>query len=145
MSRGMVANEPIVSQAATDEFRANHERVFGERTPGQRGRWVWDAQAGRLVRADEYVPPVMALEAPVIADRIHEGTVFHDGERVRDLGSRQKRREFLRETGLAEASDFSPAYREKAGRERERAVERRIDESTEAAARRLYNQRKWRD
>lgn len=144
MARGMVVGEQVVSQAATEEYRAGHERIFGDRKP-QRGRWVYDASLGKCVPADEYVPPARALDAPIIADRIHEGTTFHDGERVRDLGSRQKRRAFLRETGLAEASDCSKSWLESQTKQRERSVERRIDASAEAAARKLYHQGKLRD
>jgi hypothetical protein len=145
MARGMAAGEQIVSQAATDEFRAGHERAFGERKPGQRGRWVWDEQAGRLVRAEDYRPPARALDAPIIADRIHEGTTLDDGERVRDLGSRRKRRAFMRETGLVETADCSRSWLEGQAKARERAAERRIDRSAEEAARKLYAQRKWRE
>lgn len=145
MARGMANGEPTVSQASTNEYRSGHDRTFGERKPGQRGRWAWDEEAGRLVRAEDYRAPVRALDAPIIADRIHEGTTFHDGERVRDLGSRTKRRAFLRETGLAEASDYSGEYREKAAQTRERTADRRIDASAEAAVRKLYDQRKWKE
>lgn len=145
MARGMAVGEQIVSQAATEEFRAGHERTFGERQPGQRGRWVWDAAAGNLVRAEDYRPPARALDAPIIADRIHEGTTFDDGTRVRDLGSRAKRRAFLREAGLVESSDCSRSWLESQAKRRERAVDQRIDASAEQAARKLYYQRKLRD
>lgn len=144
MARGSVVGEAIVSQASTDEFREGYDRTFGERKP-QRGRWVYDPEQGRCVPADEYHAPSRALDAPIIADRIHEGTVFHDGDRVRDLGSRSKRRAFLRETGLAEASDFSPAYRDRAAASRERQVERRVDGAADQAIRKLYQQGKVRD
>lgn len=144
MARGMANNEPVVSQAATEEFREGYSRTFGERK-AVRGKWVYDVRQKRLVPADEYVPPSRALDAPIIADRIHEGTTFHDGDRVRDLGSRSKRRAFLRETGLAEASDYSGQYREKAAQARERTVDRRIDQSAEQAVRKLYHERKWKE
>jgi hypothetical protein len=144
MARGMVVNEAIVSQSSTDEYRAGHERVFGERKPF-RGRLIYDTAQGKCVPADEYRAPSRALDAPIIADRIHEGTVFHDGERLRDIGSRRKRREFLRETGLADATDCSRSWLESQAKQRERAVEQRIDASAEAAARKLYRQRKMRD
>lgn len=143
MARGTANNEPVVSQANTEAFREGYARTFGERKP-QRGRWIYDARLGRCVPADEYQPPARACDAPIIADRIHEGTSFDDGERVRDLGSRRKRREFLRETGLAEASDYSPAFREKAAERREREADRKTDGAAEQAVRKLYDQRKWR-
>jgi hypothetical protein len=144
MARGTVIGEPVVSQAGTPEFREGHSRTFGESKP-QRGRWVWDEQRGCLVDASEYRAPARALNAPIIADRIHEGTTFHDGERVRDLGSRRKRREFLRETGLADATDYSKGCLEGKYRETERHYDRRIESSAEQAARKLYHQGKMRD
>jgi hypothetical protein len=144
MARGTVIGEGIVSQASTDEFRDSYARTFGDR-PVVRGRWVYDVRRKGLVPADEYVPPSRALDAPIIADRIHEGTKFHDGERVRDLGSRAKRRAFLRETGLAEASDYSASYRGAATQQRERAADHRIDRCADEAARKLYHQGKMRD
>ena len=145
MARGMVAGEGIVSQAATDEFREGHERVFGERQSGQRGRWIYDAELGRLVRAEDYRPPAQALNAPIIADRIHEGTTIHDGERVVDIGSRQKRRDFMRRTGLEDAGDASRSYLAGQRREQERAVERSTERAFDQAARKLHNEGKLRD
>ena len=145
MARGTVIGEQVVSQASTEEYRAGHDRTFGERRPGQRGRWIWDAEVGRLVRAEDYRAPPVKCGTGIIADRIHEGTTFDDGERVRDLGSRRKRREFLRETGLVETSDCSKLWLESQARARESAAERRIDQSADAAARKLYHQGKMRD
>ena len=144
MARGTVIGEPVVSQAGTDEFRDGYERTFGDRKP-QRGRWVYDAAQGKCVPAEEYRAPARALDAPIIADRIHEGTTFDAGDRVVDLGSRRKRRAFLRETGLADATDCSRSWLESQAKQRERSVERRIDASAEAAARKLYHQGKMRD
>ena len=145
MARGSVVGEQIISQAGTDDFREGFERVYGADVKPKRGRWVWDPEAGCLVNACDYRPPVRALDAPIIADRIHEGTTLDDGDRVRDLGSRRKRREFLRETGLADAADYSPQYRERAAEVREREADRRVDASAEAAARKLHQERKWRE
>jgi hypothetical protein len=145
MARGMANGEKIVSQAGTDTYRDAYDRIFGKDHQPVRGAWVQDPVTGEMVSADQYVPPVFARDAGVIADRIHEGTTFHDGERVRDLGSRRKRREFLRETGLADATDCSRSWLESQAKSRERAVERKIEQSAEQAARKLYANRKWRE
>jgi hypothetical protein len=142
--RGTPGGETPVSQAATDEYRESHDRVFGERKPGQRGRWIWDASVGRLVRADEYVPPDRAVDAPIIADRVHEGTFIDTGNGMRDVGSRAKRRQYQRETGLAEASDYGPGWRERKASERERLLDRRTSEAVEQAKRTMYRQGKLR-
>lgn len=105
MARGTVVGEPVVSQASTEEFRSGYERTFGNRKP-QRGRWVWDEAKGRLVSADEYVPPSRAVDAPIMSGRCYEGQVAPDGT---DISTRRKRAAWMRETGNADFSDFKGA------------------------------------
>lgn len=52
---------------------------------------------------------------PVFTDRFMEGHTTVDGV---DIGSRRKRADYMRANGLAEASDFSPAFYEKKRSER---------------------------
>jgi hypothetical protein len=52
---------------------------------------------------------VLALNAPVLMDRFYENTQATDGT---DIGSRRKHREYMKRTGLAPSSDFSPGYYE---------------------------------
>jgi hypothetical protein len=103
--RGSVAGEPIVSQAQTREFDEGYARTFGERKPS-RGRWVYDAQ-GNAIPAGEYVAPSEARTAPVMVDRFMEGASSIDGV---DLGSRAKRKEYMRRTGVADSSDYPKKY-----------------------------------
>lgn len=143
--RGLAAGEPIQSQAQTEEFDAGYDRTFGTPDGSEKGgRWIWDMRQGRLVKADEYQAEPRAVDAPIISDRIHEGTAFDDGERVRDLGSRRKRREFLREQGLAEASDFGPKWSERRQSEINRGLDRKTHDAFDQAARKLYQQGKLR-
>lgn len=107
--RGTVAGEAVVSQAATPEYRDNHSRIFGERKP-QRGKWIWDEVQQKLVPADEYHPPRAAKYAPVMVDRFMEGSVATDGT---DIGSRAKRREYMRREGATDASDYKPGWGER--------------------------------
>ena len=134
MARGMVVGEQIVSQANSKAYADGYDRIFGADHKPQRGRWSFGS-AERTSRA---------IDAPVIADRIHEGTVFDDGDRVRDIGSRRKRREFVREKGLEDASDASREWREAQVRDREREDNRKRHEAMEKAKRVLYAQGKWR-
>jgi hypothetical protein len=131
MARGTVVNEPIVSQANTEDFREGYERTFGDRKP-QRGRWVWDEAQGRLVPADEYRAPERAVDAPILAGRFYENTCATDGS---DIGSRTKHRQYMRDRGLASADDFSPSYYE---RIRKQTQEQHRKERRETIARRLY-------
>lgn len=102
----------------TDAFRENHAETFGERKPNQRGRWVWDKQQNKLVRAEEYVPEHVDSRVPVLTDRHHENTVAPDGT---DIGSRAKRREYMKRTGYAEADDFKGVWNKANERRKEEA------------------------
>jgi len=141
----MAAGEPVVSQASTEEFREGFARVFNRPRVSARGRWIWDESIGKLVRADDYRPPVRALDDPIIADRIHEGTTIHDGDRVVDIGSRRKRRAFMRRTGVEDATDASPAWLARQKRETEARGDRATDAAFDRAARQLHNDGKLRD
>jgi hypothetical protein len=54
VSRNDITGDEIKTKAATTEYRANHEKVFGK-TKIQRGRWIQDPETGKLVPASEYV------------------------------------------------------------------------------------------
>lgn len=58
-----------------------------------------------------------AINAPILVDRFMEGASTQDGV---DIGSRAKRREYLKATGSADASDFSRSYFERARGARDR-------------------------
>lgn len=131
MARGMVNGEAIVSQAGTDEFREGYSRIYGDRKP-QRGRWVWDEAAGKLVSAEDYVTPERAVSAPIMVDRFYEGVRATDGT---DIGSRRKHRAYMKDRGLAPADDFSPSWYAKQHKDREQAVRK---ERREVIARKLY-------
>lgn len=123
MARGMANGEPVVSQAATDEFRAEHDRIFGDKPP-ERGRWVWDAQSKCLVRAEDYVPPSRAVDAPIMAGRFYETMQTVDGA---DITSRAKHRAYCTEKGVTPATDFSDKWYQSVrdGRKREAKKSRR--------------------
>jgi hypothetical protein len=139
MARGMVVNEAIVSQASTNEFREGHERTFGP-SKVERGRFIWDETQQKLVRAEDYVAPSRALDAPVMAGRFYEGASFNDGEKVHDLGSRSKHRAFMREKGWATADDFEESWtKAEQARDARRTEQKLPDKSRrEAVARALY-------
>jgi hypothetical protein len=104
MARGSVVGEPIQSQAASEEYRSEHERVFGERKPGQRGRWIYDEAAVRLVRAEDYASPAEARSAPIMVDRFMEGQRTADGV---DISSRAKRKAYMEAHGVADYQDYA--------------------------------------
>lgn len=114
MARGMVVGEQIQSQAATPEYRENHERIFGERK-AVRGRWIWSDKEQRLVSAEEYVPEKRAIDGTIMCDRFMEGHVATDGT---DIGSRQKRKAFMQANDLVDYDDCK-GLREAKAKERE--------------------------
>lgn len=131
MARGTVNGEPVVSQAATDDFREGYSRTFGDK-PVQRGRWVWDEAQQKLVKAEDYVPPERAVDAPILVDRFYEGAKATDGT---DIGSRRKHRAYMKAHGLTTMDDFGPGYFQRLKREKEAAAKK---ERREVIARRMY-------
>lgn len=115
MARGMAAGEPIVSQARTREFEEGYERVFGDRKP-VRGRWVWDSGAQKLVPAEDYQGPTLAVDAPILTGRFYENTQATDGT---DIGSRRKHRNYMKANNLTIATDYTETWKKQAA-DRER-------------------------
>lgn len=141
MARGTVNGEPVVSQANTEQFRDGYERVFGDKQ-AVRGRWIWDARQGKLVDASSYVPETRAIDGPIMCDRYMEGVRTITGE---DIGSRQKRKRYMSENGLADYDDFKGA-REAKRQEREaraRGEYKPDKELRDIIGRALYKQRKY--
>lgn len=65
---------------------------------------------------EEVVDEQWALHANCITDRLHEGT--RSPVDNTDIGSRRKRREYLKATGLVDATDFTQTWaKQKAERE----------------------------
>lgn len=138
----MANGEPVNSQANNKAYNDGYERIFGNK-PAEKGHWVQDPQTGEMVSAEDYQPPARALDAPVMVDRFYEGATVHDGERIRDIGSRRKHREFMREKGLTTVDDYTKTW-EKAAEARDlRRTQFKMPSKTrrEAIARALYQ--KW--
>lgn len=62
-----------------------------------------------------------AVHAPILVDRYLEGQATIDGK---DIGSRQKLREYMKRENVTHASDYGPDYGERVKRERERAEDK---------------------
>lgn len=110
--RGTAAGESIQSQAGTEEFREGYTRIFRECKP-QRGRWVMTPNG--LVPADEYVPEHVALNAPILTDRVHEGQKAPDGT---PIDTRRKRRDWMRAADVVDYAD-GEGYRQQRAKEQE--------------------------
>lgn len=139
MARGTVVGEGVVSQAATDEYREAHQRIFGDK-PVQRGRFIYDARLGKCVPADEYEPPSEARAAPIMVDRFMEGQRATDGT---DIGSRQKRKAYMTAHGVADYDDFKNVRaKAQAEKEAKRRGEFKPDKQLrETIGRALYKQK----
>lgn len=105
MARGMVIGETIstLAQSVGPEYRDRFDATFGPRDES-RGRWIWSARLGKLVRPEEYAPEEteQAAFAPIITGRIHEGAVAPDGT---DIGTRSRRRAWMRERDVVDYAD----------------------------------------
>jgi hypothetical protein len=104
----MAAGEPIVSQASTPEYEDGHTRVFGERGV-QRGRWYVDPKTGDLRDTPPAWTETDSQRVPVVTDRYMEGVCATDGV---DIGSRRKRRAYMRENGLVDHDDCKGMFAE---------------------------------
>lgn len=108
--RGMVAGQPIQTQAQTAEFDEGYERIFGK-GGGERGRFVYrDGQCVR-VGADWTDAERRAGQSE---EEAYGHAVTADGV---DISSRRKRREYMAATGVTDSSDYSPAFLEKRRKE----------------------------
>jgi hypothetical protein len=79
------------------------------------------ASPGGFVSADDLaeipMEPEKAINAPIMVDRFYENTFSHlDG---RDIGSRRKHREYMKEKGLTTVDDFTETWAQ-AEKERQR-------------------------
>jgi hypothetical protein len=120
--RGMVAGQAITTQAQTPEYDGGYERIFGK-GGGERGRFVY--RDGQLVRVDSNW-----TDADARACKSEEEVYGHDttSDGV-DISSRKKRRDYMRATGVTDASDFSSDWYAKRRKEiaNERNQQRKQD------------------
>src|SRR5574343_368420 len=100
-----------------------------------RRRYVWDDEAKQLVEVGEDWTDAPRGNAGPVTDLYMDGVRATDGT---DIGSRAKRRAYMKAHGLADADDFKGVW-EKAAKERD-AI-RRGEDSTrrEAIVRALHN------
>jgi hypothetical protein len=77
-------------------------------------KWVYrpghpDASPNGFVEITQVQTEEKAVNAPILMDRFYENTKATDGT---DIGSRRKHRDYMKATGLAPTSDFSPQFYE---------------------------------
>jgi hypothetical protein len=137
MARGMVNGEPINTQAQSKEFDEGYDRTFGPRKEVQRGRFIWDEKARKLVPAAEYRAQEEARTAPIMCDRYMEGVAYDMGDQKVDIGSRSKRRAFMKATGWADSDDFKGQWK-KAEQDRKRFFEKGGNKERREAIERMH-------
>jgi hypothetical protein len=88
----------------------------GHPKANERGFVAWEDYGGG--------PETKALDAPVMSGRFYENVSTIDGK---DIGSRQKYRNYMKEANVTHSSDFSPEWvaQKKASEERQESKERR--------------------
>jgi hypothetical protein len=124
----------------TEDFRQNHERIFGERPrTNRRSRTVYpsDGSPPYEVSDDwEETVPEMSIKCDLYMDglRATDGT---------DISSKAKRREYMNRKGLADTSDFTEHWK-KAAVERERVLSGEADSKwrKETIGKMVYEARK---
>lgn len=128
-TRGMVAGQPIQTQAQTKEFDEGYERVFGADRRPTRGRYVYIDGIAHRIDEDWTDTPRQPLRVDI---SYMDGLAAQDGS---DISSKRKRREYMRAHGVTDASDYSDEFRNK-----EKAAQKRSDAKArrEAVARAYY-------
>lgn len=149
----------------TSEYEAGHERIFGPGEPvatrTARTFYVSRCSAcdgvtfepkallfdcprcngkdcyGLVDASSAPALPEEARSAPIMVDRFMEGAVTQDGV---DIGSRRKRRDYMKATNSADASDFSRGFIEKVKKDNEAAVSRA---TRETVARIAWTDPRW--
>lgn len=130
--RGMVAGQPIQTQAQSKEFDEGYERVFGKGTR-ERGRFVY--RDGQAVRVGEDWTDAERRAQTATEELLYGGGKATDGT---PINSRKRFKEYLRQNGLTHASDYSPGFREKTIASRERETEREIRQIVDRDVHKLF-------
>lgn len=121
----------------TEDFREGHERVFGTptRKPG-RTRYVYTAE-GCIEVGEDWQPTVEDdAKTHVAVDLYMDGVRATDGT---DIGSRAKRREYMKRNDLVDSSDFTEHWEKaKAQRDRVNSGEADTKERREIIGRALH-------
>ena len=145
----------------TRDYEAGYARAFGERKSAKGGRFVMRCSTcdgvtfepggtrydcGRCGGRDcvasvdaSIAPPLQeeARNAPIMVDRFMEGSVSTEGI---DIGSRTKRKDYMRVMGVTDKSDYKPDWGERVRAEQERAVSK---STRETVARIAYTDPRW--
>lgn len=126
---------PVVeSRTVTPEYAAGHERAFGkgsdEPRKAKRTRYRWNPELKRMVEIggpDDPGAPDEGADARtrVLTDLYMDGVRTFDSNE--DIGSRKKRREYMRRNGLSDMSDWKGYWAKK---EKERAAIMRGEDPT---------------
>ena len=128
----------IRTRTVTPEYEAGFDRIYGgprAQRPG-RARYVWDAQASRLVEVGSDWEP-QDRRVPVVGDAHYDGLRSPvDGT---DISSRTKHRNYMKATGLALADDYKGEWSQ-AEQRRARAASGDFDrkERRDAIGRAIY-------
>ena len=107
-TKGMVAGQPIQTGTVTPEYEEGFSRTFGERK-AERGRWVYTAE-GPVKVSEDWTDAEKRAETPT-EGIVHGDCVATDGT---VLDTKRKRREYMKQHGLADADDFKQHWQKKA-------------------------------
>ncbi len=125
-TRGMVAGQPITTQAQTKEFDEGFERIFGNVKP-KRGRTVYTSGGEPLAQPIEVGDDwsADAGRAQTVTEELVYGNARTPGDGV-PINSRKRHREYLKQNGLTMASDYSEAHQQREAGRRDREDTKKI-------------------
>jgi hypothetical protein len=140
-TKGMVAGQGIKTGELTKEYDEGFTRTFGERKP-ERGRFIYDPETKSMVRVDaDWTDAERRAPTPT------EGLVYgnlqaSDGT---PIDTRRKHREYKRQNGLADKSDYTEHNKKSEARRADYYGGRGFDQGlTETIGRALYAAKKKR-
>ncbi len=119
--RGMVAGQPIQTQAPSKEYDEGYEAIFGKDRKPIRGRWRINPETGESEPIGEDWTDAETRAAHTTEEIAYGNLRTSDGV---DISSRKKRREYMAATGVTDSSDFGPGYQERRKKEQAREQDR---------------------
>jgi hypothetical protein len=122
----MVAGKAITTQAQTKEFDEGFDRIFGNVKP-KRGRTVYTSGGEPLPEPIEVGDDwsADAGRAQTVTEELVYSGARTPGDNI-DISSRKKHREYLKQNGLAMASDYPASYMEREASRRDREETQKV-------------------
>lgn len=137
-TRGMVAGQPIQTQAQTKEYDEGFDRIFGKGRKPTKGRTVYTSGGEPLPEpievGAEWSDAQSRAQTPT-EELTYGGIKATDGT---PINSKKKHREYLKQNGLAMAGDYSESFRERVIASRDREETKAIREAVDRSVHKIF-------